>query len=58
MKYRVQFDEDYGWDVEEDDPDYDGPETSVEDQLWTYHVEAENPSEAIKLGELEMAIDS
>lgn len=58
MKYICTFDEYDGWEVEPDDPDYDGPETNISDPYGTYHIEADNVEDAIKLAELEMAIDS
>ncbi len=58
MKYIASYDPEYGWEVEPDDPSYDGPESNISDSLWTYHIEANTTEEAIKLAELEMAIDS
>lgn len=58
MKYIASYDPEYGWEVEPDDPSYDGPESNISDPYGTYHIEADNPEEAIKLAELEMAIDN
>ena len=34
--------------VEEDDPDYDGPEDNVEDGYGVYHITAESKEEAVE----------
>ena len=51
-KYRVTIDDDDSEVtdifVEEDDPDYDGPEDNVEDGYGVYHITAESKEEAIE----------
>ena len=58
MKYRCTYDDELNkFIVEEDDPNYDGPVTNVNDDIYVYHVEADSPDEAIEIAELEKAID-
>jgi hypothetical protein len=49
-KYLVTIDQDDPTEieVEMDDPAYDGPETSMDDDEGVYHITAENEEEAIK----------
>lgn len=49
-KYIVEIDQDDPSDIAVylDDPEYDGPETSMDDDEGTYHVIAEDEEEAIK----------
>ena len=56
-KYLVTFDGDK-WIVTNDDPDYDGPITNINDGIYTYHVDADTPEEAIDIAEQEYLIDT
>ena len=55
-KYLVRW-EDTGFEVVPDNPDYDGPITSIYDNEYVYHIEAVNSTEAIKIAEVEKKID-
>jgi len=58
MKYRCTYDDELNkFIVEEDDPNYDGPVTNVNDDIYVYHVEASSVEEAIMMAEFEKAID-
>jgi uncharacterized protein YihD (DUF1040 family) len=58
MKYLCTWDEDLNrFLIEPDDPDYDGPVTNVNDDIYVYHVEADTSDEAIEMAEFEKAID-
>ncbi len=58
MKYLCAWDEEsWQWSVEPDDPDYDGPVTNINDDIYAYHVEADSEEEAIMMAEFEKAID-
>jgi uncharacterized protein YihD (DUF1040 family) len=58
MKYICKWDEELErFLIELDSPDYDGPVTNVNDDIYVYHVEADGPDEAIEIAELEKAID-
>jgi hypothetical protein len=50
-KYLVTIDQDDVDDivVEMDDPDYDGPETNIEDDEGVYHVIAESEESAVEI---------
>lgn len=49
-KYLITIDQDDVDDiiVEMDDPDYDGPETNIEDDVGVYHVIAESEESAVE----------
>lgn len=58
MKYICTWDEELGrFLVELDSPDYDGPVTNINDDIYVYHVEADTPDEAIEMAEFEKAVD-
>lgn len=58
MKYRCAWDEELEkFLIEPDDPDYDGPVTNINDDIYVYHVEADSEEEAIMMAEFEKAID-
>lgn len=58
MKYRCKYDDELNkFIVEEDDPNYDGPVTNINDDIYVYHVEADSEEEAIMMAEFEKAID-
>ena len=58
MKYRCTYDDELNkFIVEEDDPNYDGPVTNINDDIYVYHVEASSTEEAIMMAEFEKAID-
>ena len=58
MKYRCTYDDELiQFIVEEDDPNYDGPVTNINDDIYVYHVEAASVEEAIMMAEFEKAID-
>lgn len=50
-KFLVELSDDQ-WIVTDDDPDYDGPETNVFDDIDVYHIEAASASEAIDIAEM------
>jgi hypothetical protein len=56
-KYLVELDGDQ-WIATDDDPDYDGPVSNVNDDIYTYHVDADTPEEAIDIAEQEYFIDT
>ena len=58
MKYIVTFDpmEDL-YEVEADDPSYDGPVSNVSDPEYVYHIEAETEDEAVAAASFEIEID-
>ena len=56
-KYLVELDGDQ-WIATDDDPDYDGPVSNVNDDIYTYHVDADTPEEAIDIAEQENFIDT
>lgn len=59
MKYLVSWnDVEALFEVEPDDPTYDGPVTNVNDPEYVYHVEAISEQAAIEIAEFEMAVDN
>ena len=56
-KYLVELDGDQ-WIATDDDPDYDGPVSNINDDIYTYHVDADTPEEAIDIAEQEYFIDT
>ena len=56
-KYLVELNGDQ-WIATDDDPDYDGPVSNVNDDIYTYHVDADTPEEAIDIAEQEYFIDT
>lgn len=56
-KYLVELDGDQ-WIATDDDPDYDGPASNINDDIYTYHVDADTPEEAIDIAEQEYFIDT
>ena len=56
-KYLVELDGDQ-WIATDDDPDYDGPISNINDDIYTYHVDADTPEEAIDIAEQEYFIDT
>lgn len=49
-KYIVEIDQDNIDDIDvfDDDPDYDGPETNIEDPVGVYHITAESEESAVE----------
>lgn len=57
MKYRCTYDDELNKFIVEEEPDYDGPVTNINDDIYVYHVEASSTEEAIMMAEFEKAID-
>lgn len=57
MKYRCTWDDELNKFIVEEEPDYDGPVTNINDDIYVYHVEASSTEEAIMMAEFEKAID-
>lgn len=57
MKYRCTYDDELNKFIVEEEPDYDGPVTNINDDIYVYHVEASSVEEAIMMAEFEKAID-
>jgi hypothetical protein len=59
MKYLVTWNEEEAlFEVEPDDPTYDGPVTNIADPVYVYHIEAETEQAAVDAAEFEMAVDN
>lgn len=57
-KYICEYDETYGdFIVSEDDPGYDGPETNIADDVYTYHITASTPDAAKEIARFHKSID-
>lgn len=58
MKYIVCYDpEEDRYEVEPDNPSYDGPVSNISDPDYVYHVEAETEDEAVAAASFEVELD-
>ena len=59
MKYIVSFspDDPEEFEIEPDDPNYDGTVSNINDDIYTYHIDAPNEEEAVQAARWEYDID-